>query len=204
MLRKIIAAALIMTLVMTMSSCRKKDEGPTDQDIADLIIAACDEISLDVVPAAEDAVREYLEAKEKDEEEERKKKEEEEAEDDDDPMNADSTKATGQNATEEEMIKRYLGRWDQQGIIQSDGNLDTTTSSHCTYIFNADYTYTARGEDVSGNKIKESGEWSLNSDKQIVAGKYTLGIDESGYLLKDTGERDGKGRKMKYAFSKTN
>ena len=92
----------------------------------------------------------------------------------------------------------------EYGLIQSDGNLDTSTGSHCTYVFSSDHTYTARGVDVNGNKIKENGTWELNSDKQIVAGKYTMGIDESGYLLKDTGERDGKGRKMKYAFSKVN
>ena len=47
----------------TVFSC-KKDKGPTDEEIADLIIAACDEISLDVVPAAQNAVQEYFDAKE--------------------------------------------------------------------------------------------------------------------------------------------
>ena len=59
------------------------------------------------------------------------------------------------------------------------------------------------GVDVNGKKIKEEGTWKLNANKQIVAGDYTMGIDDSGYLLKDTGERDGKGRKMKYAFAKS-
>ena len=202
--RKIIAAALILALAMTVFSC-KKDKGPTDEEIADLIIAACDEISLDVVPAAQNAVQEYFDAKEEAEEKKREKEraeKEAEEEDEDDPMNADSTKETGQNATAEQMKKRYVGRWEQQGIIQGDGNLDASDGSHCTYVFNSDNTYTARGKDASGKKIKEDGTWSLNASKQIVAGKYTMGIDESGYLLKDTGERDGKGRKMKYAFSK--
>ena len=202
--RKIMAAALIMVLAITLFSC-KKDKAPDPQEIADLVVAACDEISLDIVPAAHDAVQEYFDAKEKAEEKKRekeRKKREAEEEDDEDPVNADSTKETGQNATVDEMTKRYIGRWEQQGIIQSDGNLDTSNGSHCTYVFNSDYTYTARGKDASGKKIKEDGTWTLNSNKQIVAGKYTMGIDESGYLLKDTGERDGKGRKMKYAFSK--
>ena len=56
---------------------------------------------------------------------------------------------------------------------------------------------------MNGKKIKEEGTWKLNANKQIVAGDYTMGIDDSGYLLKDTGERDGKGRKMKYAFAKS-
>ena len=206
MTKRIIAAALIAVLAMTMFSCRKKEDKPAPQEVADMVVAACDEIALDVVPAAQDAINEYIEAKEKDEakkrEKEKKKKEEEENEDD--PANADSTKETGQNSSVDAMTKRYVGRWEQQGLIQSDGNLDTSTGSHCTYVFSSDHTYTARGVDVNGNKIKENGTWELNSDKQIVAGKYTMGIDESGYLLKDTGERDGKGRKMKYAFSKVN
>ena len=69
-------------------------------------------------------------------------------------------------------------------------------------MINADKTYTAKGVDINGEKINESGKWKLNGNKQLVCGNYTLGIDDSGYLLKDTGERDGKGRKIKYAFSK--
>lgn len=206
MTKRIIAAALIGVLALTMFSCRKKEDKPDPQEVADLVVAACDEIALDVVPAAQDAIDVYIEAKEKDEarkrEKEKKKKEEEENADD--PANADSTAETGQNSTVDAMTKRYVGRWEQQGLIQSDGNLDTSTGSHCTYVFSSDHTYTARGVDVNGEKIKENGTWELNSNKQIVAGKYTMGIDESGYLLKDTGERDGKGRKMKYAFSKVN
>lgn len=196
---------MLCILAISVFGCGNKAKKADPQDVADSIIALCDELSLEAVPVAEDAVKEYIKDKEDDEEEEREKekKEEEENEDDiDDPMNADSTEETGQNASAETMTKRYIGRWEMQGLIQSDGNLDTSTSAHCTYVFNADYTYTARGTDVSGNRIQEDGTWKLNSNKQIVAGKYTLGIDESGYLLKDTGERDGKGRKIKYAFQK--
>ena len=196
----LIGVTAIAVLLFTGFSVGKKDEGPKPEDVTDQIIAAADEISLDVVPAAQEALKEYLEEKEDAEEE--KRKEEEEEEDDDDPMNEDSTADTGQNTSAEGMMQRYIGRWEQQGVIQSDGNIDSSTGAHCTYIFNADKTYTAKGVDVSGNKIDEQGTWSLNAKKQIVAGQYTMGIDESGYLLKDTGERDGRGRKMKYAFSK--
>lgn len=207
--KKFLTAVLVITLAVTLFSCGGKADEPEPQDVADTIIAACDEISLDLVPVAQDAIEEYIKAREKDEEKkrekEKKEKEKEEAEneeDEDDPMNADSTKETGQNSTVDAMTKRYVGKWEQQGIIMSDGNLDTTSGSYCTYVFNADKTYTAKGEDAGGNKINEKGTWKLNANKQIVAGDYTMGIDESGYLLKDTGERDGKGRKMKYAFSK--
>ena len=170
------------------------------------MIAACDEISIELVPAVQDALVDFVEDKEEKAEKERKKKQKEkekaEAEDDDDPANADTTADTGKNASVEDMTQRYIGKWEQQGIIQSDGNLDSSSGSYCTYVINADKTYTAKGVDINGEKINESGKWKLNGNKQLVCGNYTLGIDDSGYLLKDTGERDGKGRKIKYAFSK--
>ena len=207
-MKKVIIALLIILMFLTtvfivfimVGPFGNKEKEPTTEEIADKVVALSEEVSLDVVPAAQQAIQEYIKAKEEEEEEERREKEEEE--DDDDPMNADPTKDTGEGSTVEAMEKRYIGRWEMQGIIQGDGNLDTSTGAHCTYVFSADHTYTARGKDFSGKKIKESGTWELNANKQIVAGKYTMGIDGSGYLLKDTGERDGKGRKMKYAFTK--
>ena len=205
MTKRIIASVLILALSAALFSCAKKDEGPVPEDVADAIVAGCDEISLELSPAIQDAIKDYIEDKEAKAEKKRKKekeKEEQEQGDADDPANADSTAETGKNETVDDMTKRYIGRWEQQGVIQSDGNLDTSSGSHCTYVINADKTYTAKGVDVSGSKINEKGTWKLNANKQLVCGKYTLGLDESGYLLKDTGERDGKGRKLKYAFSK--
>lgn len=208
MMKRIVASVLVLMLSAALFSCAKKELGPEPEEVADAIVAACDEISLEVVPAVQQAIKEHIEDKEATAEKKRKKqkekeeKEAQEAGDADDPANADTTADTGKNATVDEMTKRYIGRWEQQGLIQSDGNLDTTSGSHCTYVINADKTYTAKGVDVNGNKINEKGKWKLNANKQLVCGKYTLGIDESGYLLKDTGERDGKGRKIKYAFTK--
>jgi hypothetical protein len=101
------------------------------------------------------------------------------------------------------MEKRYIGTWEEQGILSPGGEIEPPRSSYCTYVIKANKTYTAKGVDENGKKINESGKWKLNSNKQLVCGKYTLGIDSSGYLLKDTGERDGKGRKIKYAFAKS-
>ena len=42
----------------------------------------------------------------------------------------------------------------------------------------------------------------MNANNQIEAGDNVFGIDESGYLLMDTGERDGKGMRIRYAFAK--
>ena len=206
MKRKVFAVVLVLMLSAGLFSCAKKEEGPEPEDIADSVIAACDEISIELVPAVQDALVDFVEDKEEKAEKERKKKKKKkkkaEAEDDDDPANADTTADTGKNASVEDMTQRYIGKWEQQGIIQSDGNLDSSSGSYCTYVINADKTYTAKGVDINGEKINESGKWKLNGNKQLVCGNYTLGIDDSGYLLKDTGERDGKGRKIKYAFSK--
>lgn len=210
MIKRLIVSVLILTLSAALFSCAEKDEGPDAEEVADTIVAACDELSLEIGPAAQEAIKDYVEDKEAKAEKKRKKQKEKEEEekreaeegDADDPANADTTADTGKNATVDEMTARYVGRWEQQGIILSDGNLDTTSGSHCTYVINADKTYTAKGIDIGGAKINEKGKWKLNSKKQLVCGKYTLGIDESGYLLKDTGERDGKGRKIKYAFAK--
>lgn len=194
-----IAAGAYMFFVM-------RDKGPEPDDVADSVIALCDEVSLKGLEAGDEGVKAYLKEKEADDEkqreEEEKRKKEEEG-DEDDPENYDSTEDTGKNASADEMMQRYIGTWDQQGIIVGSGDLDTSSGSYCTYVFKSDFSYTAKGVDVNGKKIKEEGTWKLNANKQIVAGDYTMGIDDSGYLLKDTGERDGKGRKMKYAFAKS-
>lgn len=183
-----------------------RDKGPDANDVSDSVVALCDEAAIKAVDAADEGIKAYLEAKEEDEEKEReeeeKRKKEEEG-DEDDPANEDTTKDTGKNVTTDAMMQRYIGTWDQQGILVGSGDLDASSGSYCTYVFKADFTYTAKGKDVNGKKINEEGTWKLNANKQIVAGDYTMGIDDSGYLLKDTGERDGKGRKMKYAFAKS-
>ncbi len=195
------AASAVFGAVLLM----ERDKGPEPEDVADQVIALADEISLKAFDAGQQGIIAYLRQKEIDEEKEReeeeKKKKEEEG-DEDDPENYDSTEETGREATADAMMKRYIGTWEQQGILQGGGELDVSSGSYCTYVFKDDFSYTARGLDVNGKKINEDGTWKLNANKQIVAGDHTMGIDESGYLLKETGERDGKGRKMKYAFAK--
>lgn len=212
---KVVKVILIVLLVLLLAAGSAigvllflgHDEGPDVNEVADSTIALCDEASLKAFDAGNQGLIAYLKQKEIDEEkkreEEEKKRKEEEEGDEDDPENYDSTEDTGKDSTTDAMIERYTGTWEQQGILQGGGDLDTTTGSYCTYIFNSDFSYTARGKDINGKKINEEGTWMLNAKKQIVAGDYTMGIDDSGYLLKDTGERDGKGRKMKYAFAKT-
>lgn len=195
------AASAVFGVVLFMN----KDKGPEPEDVADSVIALCDEASLKAFEAGQQGIIAYLKQKEIDEEEareEEEKRRQEEEGDEDDPENYDSTEETGREATTDDMIQRYLGTWEEQGILQGGGELDSSTNSYCTYIFKDDFTYTAKGKDANGKKIDENGTWKLNANKQIVAGDYTMGIDDSGYLLKDTGERDGKGRKMKYAFAK--
>ena len=208
---KVILVILIVILLMAGAVFAavlfmNRDTGPEADEVADSVIALCDEASIKAFDAGQQGIIAYLKQKEIDEEKEReeeeKRKKEEEG-DEDDPENYDSTKDTGKDQATDTMVQRYTGTWEQQGILQGGGELDVSSGSYCTYVFNSDFTYTAKGKDMNGKKIDEDGTWKLNANKQIVAGDYTMGIDESGYLLKDTGERDGKGRKMKYAFLKT-
>ena len=212
---KVLKVILIVLLVLAIGAgaafgaykFMTRDKGPEPDEVADSIIALCDDVSLKTFDAGNQGIIAYLKQKEIDEEEERQKEEEErkkeEEGDEDDPENYDSTADTGKKSSTDAMMQRYIGTWEEQGILQGSGDLDTSTGSTCTYIFNSDFSYTAKGKDINGKKIDEKGTWKLNANKQIVAGSYTMGIDDSGYLLKDTGERDGKGRKMKYAFAKT-
>ena len=209
---KIIVVILLLTIVAIGAAFggylyMNREQAPDPNEVADSVIALCDDASLKAIDAGNQGIIAYLKQKEIDEEEERKKEEEErkkeEEGDEDDPENYDSTAETGKKASTETMMQRYIGTWEQQGILLGGGDLDTSDGSSCTYIFNSDFSYTAKGKDINGKKIDERGTWKLNANKQIVAGDATMGIDDSGYLLKDTGERDGKGRKMKYAFAKT-
>ena len=76
------------------------------------------------------------------------------------------------------MIQRYIGTWEQQGILQGGGDLDTTTGSYCTYIFNSDFSYTAKGKDVNGKKINEDGTWKQILSTPCFVGKNGLCFDE--------------------------
>ena len=70
-----------------------------------------------------------------------------------------------------------------------------------TFTFEEDGTYTFVDK-TEGNEKEESGNWAVNSSNQLVIREFTLTISEEGYLLWDSGERDGKGRRLYYAFKK--
>lgn len=117
-----------------------------------------------------------------------------------DPGNNDPTETVSKTHTASQMEKKYIGTWVQKGILQSDGSIanDNTKS---TLTVKEDGTYKLSLTDPSGTSVKE-GKWSLNGDKKLVAGDYKLGIDEKGYLLRNSGQRDGKGFWMQYAYVK--
>ena len=64
MKRKVFAVVLVLMLSAGLFSCAKKEEGPEPEDIADSVIAACDEISIELVPAVQDALVDFVEDKE--------------------------------------------------------------------------------------------------------------------------------------------
>jgi|GEM_PF-1309366 len=212
MKKKLVAGMMVFVMSITLFACGNSDKAEPDE-VVDSIDALTEEVILSMDLATEEAMQKYAEAKDKEESEKKKKelkkkkkqqakKKKQEEPDKDDPMNADQTEYIGKNQSKAKMRKRYAGTWTFQGVVLSDGNLDMSTKASGKYVFKKDGTYTFKGKNLKGKKIKESGKWKLDGSKRLIAGKYTLGIDGSGYLLKDSGQRDGKGRKMKYAFAK--
>lgn len=131
-----------------------------------------------------------------------KKKSESGENDPDDPANNDPTADTSKKNTTSQMEKKYIGTWEQQGLLMSDGSLDNSDGSTGTIVIKSDGTYRVNIKDMNGKATKESGKWSLNSKKKVVLGSLIMGINDDGYLLRYSGERDGKGFRLYYAFKK--
>lgn len=117
-----------------------------------------------------------------------------------DPANEDTTAATTENKTDAQASKMFIGTWKMKGLLDSDGSI--TDAGSCKYIINKDGSYTAKGT-IDGKDIAESGTWTLGDKKKLVAGDQTLGINSDGYMLRYSGERNGKGYKLYYAFKKS-
>lgn len=121
--------------------------------------------------------------------------------DSEDPANADQTEDNSSSSTSAVKAK-YVGTWKLKGILYSDGSIVSDGAGSAKYVIKSDGTYTETGKDADGNTISDSGSWSLNSKNKLVAGSATMGINSKGYMLKYTGQRDGKGNKLNYAFKK--
>ncbi|MGN1382450.1 MAG: hypothetical protein ACI4W2_06485 [Eubacterium sp.] len=117
-----------------------------------------------------------------------------------DAGNNDPTKETAQNNTVQQMKEKYIGSWEEKGLLMSDGSIDDSDGSSGSLTVKSDGTYTMSLTDSNGKTTETSGKWSINSDKKLVVGSCTMGIDDNGYLLRDSGQRDGKGFHMYYAF----
>lgn len=201
-MKKTVFLTIMIVLSMALLfACGSKKEEVDPKEITDDVLSAADSACIAVGNSTDKAIQAYAEAKAKAEKKRRDKKKEKEG-DPEDPANADSTAAYGSKRTQEQMKSEFIGKWELQGVLINSGDLDPTTGATGKYVIKADGTYTSSGTDANGNSMKGKGRWILNENNQLVAGDDTLGIDESGYLLRDTGERDGKGRKMKYAYAK--
>ncbi len=121
--------------------------------------------------------------------------------DPEDPGNTDPTASTA-DMEKEEAQARYIGMWKLSGFLMSDGSLDMTGCGEEVYRIDGDGNYTLEGTSPEGDEIEEAGTWSLDETNHIVMGNVVMGFNEDGYLLKDSGERDGKGFKLHYAYSK--
>lgn len=111
-----------------------------------------------------------------------------------------------QNHSDEKTSKvkaKYVGTWVMKGILLRDGSLDSTGGVSGKYVIREDGTYTSSMTNPEGGKTSAGGNWSLNDSKNLSA-DTVLGISENGkYLLRDSGQRDGKGFRMYYAYVKT-
>ena len=121
--------------------------------------------------------------------------------DPEDPANADPTDDVTLSEDASEMERRYTGVWTFCGIRYWEGSFDESVTGTSVYRIYGDGTYEAEG-DENGTVLDEKGTWTLNEKNKLVAGDAVMGIDSEGYLLKSTGERDGKGRKLNYAYRK--
>lgn len=119
-----------------------------------------------------------------------------------DAGNNDPTAETAKNNTVQQMKDKYVGSWTQKGLLMSDGSIDDSDGSTGSLTVRSDGTYTLSLKDSDGKTTETSGKWSVNSDKKLVVGSYTMGIDDNGYLLRDSGQRDGKGFHLYYAMKK--
>ncbi len=119
-----------------------------------------------------------------------------------DAGNNDPTAETAKNNTEQQMEDKYVGSWEQEGLLMSDGSIDDSDGSTGSLTVNSDGTYSMTIKDADGNTTDTSGKWTINSDKKLVVGDYKMGIDDNGYLLRDSGQRDGKGFHLYYAMKK--
>lgn len=122
-------------------------------------------------------------------------------EDDVEPGNADPTGSVAKDKSSDEMESLYVGTWTIKGVLLSDGSIDGEGVSG-NFVIKSDGSYTADVTYADGSTDKGSGKWSVNSDKKLVAGSAVMGLDSQSRLLKDSGERDGKGNRLYYAFVK--
>lgn len=124
-----------------------------------------------------------------------------------DPEDPAASSGAMQNHSSEKESKvkaRYVGTWVMKGILMRDGSLEGTGGVSGKYVIREDGTYTSSMTNPEGGKTSAGGNWSLNSSKDLSA-DTVLGISENGkYLLRDSGQRDGKGFRMYYAYAKVN
>ena len=124
--------------------------------------------------------------------------------DPEDPAASSGAMQNHSSEKESKMKARYVGTWVMKGILMRDGSLEGTGGVSGKYVIREDGTYTSSMTNPEGGQTSAGGNWSLNSSKDLSA-DTVLGISENGkYLLRDSGQRDGKGFRMYYAYAKVN
>ena len=203
MIRKWMLLVLCLLVAFLFAACSLgNDKGRTDLG-SDTEISVAQEEPQDVDETAEEP--EKKEEKEEKADDEPKELSDEyvdlDEEEDEDPANADPTiGGDDDQATDDDLQRRYVGTWTLKGLEFRDGSFED--AGKCTVEIMRDGTYTMKGK-LDGEKVDRKGTWTINEKKKLVMDeKDKLGVNDEGYLLMYSGQRDGKGSKLYYAFQR--
>ena len=199
-IRKLLLLALCLMVAFLFASCGfDNDKGRTDlgSDTEPSVVQ-------EEPQTPEETAEEPEEKKEEKADDEPKELSDEyvdlEEDEDEDPANADPTLGGDDDqATEDDLQRRYIGTWTLKGLEFRDGSFED--AGKCTIEVMRDGNYTMKGK-LSGEEVDRQGRWSINEKKKLVMGKDKLGVNDEGYLLMYSGQRDGKGSKLYYAFQR--
>ncbi len=197
--KKLLTVVLAAGLVCCLAACGPAEKGRTDAAAGSSSESAAEASAASEAESAAQQADSSAEADKSDEAEKDSENNSEQASED--PADVDTTADTAEGKSDDQMKKKYQGTWKLAGILYSDGS--TEKAGTCTIKVNSDGSYTMKGT-LSGKQVDQSGSWSLTDSKKLKLSDDELGIDSDGNLLKYTGQRDGKGYKLNYAFKRSN
>ena len=201
-IRRLVILLLVLTVAALFAACGISDKGRTDPGTdegsalsnAIQTIEEADEQDKPDAEAKKDESSDVID----DDLDEPEEEEDELMDEEEDPANVDPT-VGDDGSSDDDVQRRYIGTWTLKGIEFSDGSFED--AGKCTVEVLRDGSYTMTGK-LSGEKVDRKGQWSISEKKKLVLDDDTLGVNDEGYLLMYSGQRDGKGYKLYYAFQR--